>query len=219
MTILFRKNPGDRVLELGGGSNPDSISDVNIDIRPCADAQGNPTVHFIADFEKPFTAEHNQAIADNDFDGVIAKFSLEHVSWTRLPDLLREVLRIIKPGGRACFVLPDTESQMKWIQTHPEGWDGKGVFEAASELLFGTQSYTENTHKVYLSPSIMCQLLQEAGFGSNILVQPYNDRGTDMVIECGKPWEKCGVIGPQGVVCILPRGHIRDHKGELGYVE
>ena len=83
--ITLKTKPTDKVIELGGGANPQVHP--NVDCRPCFDAQGNPTVDFQADFNKPLP------IGSDEFDGVFSQFSLEHISWRNVPQFLKEVFR------------------------------------------------------------------------------------------------------------------------------
>ncbi len=186
MVIQIRSKPTDRLLELGGGSNP--LIHPNCDIRQCFDQNGQPTVDFTADFEKSLP------IQSEEFDGILCRYALEHITYTRIPSFLAEVFRVLKAGGRAAFVTPNTMAQLGWIQAHCSagsdnggtGWDGKEFFEAASEVLFGTLDYPENSHKAFLSPGVMRRLFREAGF-VDIKTTPYGERDTDMVIEVVKP--------------------------------
>jgi predicted SAM-dependent methyltransferase len=174
MTITINKEPGGRILELGGGQNRHPASDVNVDVRP------GPGVDFVANFED------HLPIRDRDFEGVFCQYALEHISYPKLPRFLKEVLRVLKPGGKAVFVVPNTLAQLNWIQNNPQGWDNKDLFTAASELLFGTLDYPENSHKAFLSPDIATKLFTEAGF-ENIVIQEYNERLTDMCVSAARP--------------------------------
>lgn len=177
--ITLKTNPGDRLLELGCGSNPNPSCQVHVDVRQCFDAAGNPTTDFSCDFNQPLP------IKDADFDGILSQYCLEHLSWRNVKGFLRECYRILKPGGKVVFVTPNTEAQINWIRDHGEGWDGKDSFESFSCVLFGDLDYPENSHKCWLSPAIATGLFQEAEF-SNILVRPYGARGTDMCLEATK---------------------------------
>jgi len=190
MTIIFnRSKPEDRYLELGGGANPIVTPtcrgghDVNVDVRACYDANGNITTDFTADFNEPLP------IQDNDFDGVISVFSLEHVSWRKVKDFIKEMHRVIKAGAKAIVVTANTEAQIKHIQDNPNGWEDRDIFMSASCTLFGDMDYPENSHRSYFSPTILTQLFQEAGF-ENIVVQPYGAINTDLVLEAVKPFPK-----------------------------
>lgn len=186
--ISLKSKPTDKVIELGGGANP--LVRPNVDVRMCHDAQGNPTVDFVANFEEPLP------IQSNEWDAVFCQYAMEHISWRKVGTFICEVLRILKPGGKAIFVVPNTEAQLKWIQEHPEGWDGKDFFESASCKLFGDQDYSDNTHKMYLSPQIAKDLFTQMGYAS-VDVVPYGARLTDMIIQAVKPAEQKVEVAPK----------------------
>ena len=131
--IQFDKKPGSKILELGGGDNPHPHSDVRVDVRR------GPHTHFEANFEEPLP------ISTGEFDGVYCGYCLEHLSWRKVPQFLSEVLRVLKPGGSAIFLIPDTAAQIKWISENPDGWDGKDSFQSFSCVLFGDCDYPENS--------------------------------------------------------------------------
>lgn len=164
--------PGPRVVELGGGAAPW--------IRPNVDTRPGETVDLVADFNAPLP------IAPEQFDGVFSKYAAEHVSWRRVDAFFVECHRILKPGGVAVFVLPNTHEQCKLAVEKFDAarWDfnaGGGV----SEMLFGGQDYAENAHATAFSPLSVCCQLRAAGFAS-VLVVPFGEFGTDMVVECKK---------------------------------
>lgn len=171
--LQLTKPPGVRVLELGGGNNRHPMSDVNVDVR-----QG-PQTDFTADFEAPLP------IADADFEVVYCAYCLEHVTWRKVPAFLSEVYRVLKTPGKAVFLVPNTEAQLKWVQSHPEGWDGKSFFESASGVLFGDCDYPENSHKAFLSPDVVHKLFTDAGF-SAVQTRPHGERNTDLLVEALK---------------------------------
>ncbi len=176
--ITLKTHPGQTAIELGGGENP--LVRPNCDIRWCVDANGNPTVDFLADFNEVLP------IKDEDFDGVFSRFAIEHISWQKVKLFISEIYRILKPGGKAVIVAPNTLAQMEWIVSHPNGWDNKPLFESASELLYGTQNYSGNFHASFFSPTVIEDLFKEAGF-TQVRTQPYGERNTDLVLESIKP--------------------------------
>lgn len=192
--IQLRTNPGDKLIELGGGACPQIRP--NVDVRMCHDANGNPTVDFTADFEEPLP------IQSNEFDGVFSQFSIEHISWRKVRQFVGEILRILRPGGKAVIITANTEAQLKWIKDNPSGWDGKDAFDSCSCVLFGDNTYKDNSHRAFFSPAILSQLFQDAGF-ENILVQPYGERNTDMVLEASKPVAPAVVVGGQSIAEVL----------------
>ncbi len=173
--IEVKKGLGQKIIELGCGENRHPQADCAVDIRPL------PNIDFQVDFNKL-----PMPIGTDEWDGVIAMFVLEHLPFANVVPFLEDVKRILKPGAKAVFAVPNTEAQQEWIKAHPEGWDGKDLFTASSELLFGSQSYDENYHASAFTPIVAAQLFQKAGF-TNVMTHPYNPRGTDLVIEALKP--------------------------------
>jgi FkbM family methyltransferase len=113
-------------------------------------------------------------------------YSLEHVTYPRVRELLKEVWRVLKPGGRFVIVTSDTYQQFRWLVDHPHGWDGKPFWERASELLFGSQDYPENSHKCYFDQRTLRQLLEEALFVVE-KIENHNPRNTDLEVVAKRP--------------------------------
>jgi predicted SAM-dependent methyltransferase len=178
--IEIKKGPGQKVLELGCGANRHPSADVAVDSRK------TDGVDFAVDMERPFTEAEGQAIGSGEFDCVLCTYALEHVSWRKIPQVLSETLRVLKPGGRAVFITPNTEKQIEWAARNPDGWDGKNFFESVSCILYGDCDYPENSHKAYLTPGILSELFKNAGFG-DVVVCPAGARHTDLVVEAAKP--------------------------------
>jgi predicted SAM-dependent methyltransferase len=174
MSITINTKPGQRYIELGCGDNPHPSCQVHVDVR------SGPNIDFTANLEEPLP------IGDDDFDGCLARYVLEHLNWRKVRSFLKEVCRILKPTGKVCFITANTAAQFDWIKKNPNGWDDKDDFDSFSCILFGDQDYPENAHKNYLDPSIITKLMSEAGF-TNILVHPAGARDTDMIIEATKP--------------------------------
>jgi predicted SAM-dependent methyltransferase len=174
MIDFKNKQPNQRMLELGGGESWHPLSDVRVDARP---TPGTSFTHDLETFPWP--------MQDGEFDFVYAHFLLEHISWPLLSQFLSEVARVMKPGGKCIFCVPNTEAQIQWIKDHPQGWDGKDPFIAFSEVIFGSQSYKENVHKSYWSPLLAVQIFQSMGF-IKIRTRPYGERETDLCIEAEK---------------------------------
>lgn len=170
--INFAKQPGQRVLELGGGANRHPNSDVNVDVRQ---VQG-------VDFTVDFNAEKWPEISDNEFDIVYACFVLEHISWRMIPTFLKNTLAKLKPGGKAIFVIPNTEAQMKHCLSKTE-FDEDGD---VGSMIFGTLDYPENSHRAAFSPGSVTKKFTAAGF-VNILTTPFGALATDMIVEAHKP--------------------------------
>ncbi len=193
--IQFEKTPGMKVLELGGGDRPTNLTDVNVDCRP------GDKVHIVINFE-----ETPWPLQDKEWDAIFCVFCLEHISWRKTPEFLAEVHRILKPGGRIIFVLPNTEAQLKYIQSHPDGWEDRSCFKSASITLYGDGDYNSNFHRAYFSPSVATQLFSEAGF-ENIITSPYGAIQTDMVLEAVKPQREDSI--EDQLISVKERGELK----------
>jgi len=158
----------DKVLELGGGSNPVCPGHwTNLDCREL------PGVNIVASLEEPLPIE------DESYEGVFCNYALEHISWRKVRDFLSEVRRILKPEGRAIFITANLKEQAKLIGAKDK-WGGD--FE--SRLVFGDLDYPENSHKCGFSPEYAQRLFNEIGFQAK--VEPHPDCPTDMVITAFK---------------------------------
>lgn len=183
--IGIQKAPNTRVLEIGGGDNPNPASDWNVDVRP------GPKVNQVIDLNKlPLP------LADGEWDLVLAVFVLEYVGYRCVRDLLKEIRRVTKPGGKFLGIVPNTSAQMEWISTHPEGWDGRDFFDSASGKLFGDQDYPENSHRSFWNHTIAVQLFTQAGF-VNIQTAAFGARSTDLLVEATRPNEAPSVVVSQ----------------------
>lgn len=97
-------------------------------------------------------------------DEVYASHVLEHLGYrTELPRALREVHRILKPGGRFCISVPDFEILCK-LFVHPD----VPAEERFSLMLhvFGDQTDDYDFHKIGLTFDFLLKFLGEAGFSS-----------------------------------------------------
>ncbi len=147
---------------------------VNIDVR----REVNPDI--VWDLERtplPFP--------DNCAEEIIAKDVIEHISWRRVEDLLRDLYRILRPGGRIYVQVPDLEAIARKIILNPDycygdlcGW------KAISYWVYGAQDYPENTHKSGFTISTLRRLLEEVGF---VVEKCENDGGTNIMCWARKP--------------------------------
>lgn len=166
--------PGGKVLELGGGNNPLRDSAGNR-ITFNVDAIAKPDVDLVHDlsvFPWPLEAES--------WDGVFAKYCLEHIEFRKVPVFIKEVYHIMRKGGKAIFFVPNTLEQCKKIVKN-------GVTEGNVEMLFGSQEFPDygGVHKTGFSPEYAKKLFTDAGFGF-VKVFPHPETVTDMIIECHK---------------------------------
>lgn len=95
---------------------------------------------------------------NNSVDLVYACHVLEHFSHLRVPEVLREWGRVIKPGGRLCISVPDFDRILAIY--HDTGNDVPPILNA----LMGGQEYAYNYHRIVFNRSYLTALLLEAGF-------------------------------------------------------
>lgn len=165
MNYSFPFKPSDKVIELGGGTRPY--------FRPNLDVRKEENVDIVADFNEPLPVD------DNSYDGVFSSYCIEHISWRKVKPFLEECYRILKNKGTVVFLTANTERQMEWVLEHDE-WDND-----CSCIIFGDQDYDANTHRNSLCPKYAIKLLREVGF-TNVIVFPWGELGTDMIIEAKK---------------------------------
>lgn len=153
------------ILELGGGDTP--FWHPNMDTRPL------PTVDIVANLEEPFP------IPDESYNGVFGNYILEHISWRSVPKFVSECNRILKPGGKAVFLVPNTLEQCK-LAVETDMWT-----DEISCMLFGGQDFSDNTHKNAISPNYAIGLFKQCGF-YDVIVHAHPVTPTDMIIEAVK---------------------------------
>jgi SAM-dependent methyltransferase len=94
---------------------------------------------------------------DQSFDNVFSCHMLEHLYRDEAEQCVREVRRVLKPGGVFRVVVPDLDLLVRaYDERHPEGLLQK-VYE-------NTQRFDKNRHHWMYTHSSMRELLQLAGF-------------------------------------------------------
>lgn len=169
MSYSFPFSQTDKVIELGGGDRPY--------FRPNLDVRSGTSIDIVADFNEPLP------IPDNEYNGVFSQFCIEHLSWRKVKLFISEVYRILKNNGKVVFITANTEKQMQYVLNHDE-WD-----DNCSCIIFGDQDYPENTHRNSFSPKYAIKLMNDAGF-TNVIVLPFGELETDMIIEATKATNK-----------------------------
>jgi len=165
-----------KVLEIGGGQRPL--------FHPNIDAQNLPAVDVVHDLEKfpyPFS--------DEEFDGILGMYIIEHISWRKVKQFIRELYRLLKPGGKVILLTANLLEQCRRIMHY-------GVNESTVEMLFGSQEFEPShlgCHKCGFSPAYAEDLFKEAGFKVRIIapmptvyykgIPLYPACKTDMIIE------------------------------------
>lgn len=142
---------------------------INIDVR-----KTKPNV-LVIDLEKDLL----KVFPDNSADEIVAQDCIEHISWRRIEDLLKDIHRVLKCGGTLFIRVPDLEAIAKMIILNPNfkygdlrGW------KAISYWVYGGQDYPENTHKAGFTIPTLMELLESLGFEVKKIK---NDGGTNII--------------------------------------
>lgn len=165
--LLFKLS--DKIVELGGGSNPK--------FHPNFDIRNVPGVDCVVDFN------NSLPIPDETYDGLLCRYALEHVSWRRVKGFLSETYRILKKGGYAVFITANLLEQARVLVNSPsDKWCNEFV-----GMIFGDQNYGENSHQCGFSPEFLTKILKDIGFKHVDISAIYSDFGpTDMVVKAIK---------------------------------
>ena len=99
---------------------------------------------------------------DASFDMVYASHTFEHLGYRGdLQKALREVARILRPGGRFFISVPDMTT-LAWAFAQPEMTDDNRYL--IMRMMFGNQADAHDFHYVGLWQGFLADLLREAGF-------------------------------------------------------
>ncbi len=169
-TIAFK--PDAQVLELGGGDNPLTDQNgnqftFNMDIRK------GPKINLVHNLRKiPWPLD------DSSFDGVFARYLLEHLPYRELPGIIREAYRILKPGGKIIVFVPNIIEQCKLALK----W---GAGDRTNEMLYGSQEFEGDLgcHKSCFDEKHARELFKDFRY---IKTLPHPKAPSDLIIEAYK---------------------------------
>jgi SAM-dependent methyltransferase len=137
---------GRRLLHIGCGE-VDAPGFINLDARPL------PHVHFVRRDITRLTM-----IPDDALDRVYMCHVLEHVMRPRIVATLREMARILKPGGLLRLSVPDFDSIVRLYEAA-----GRDIRAIAAPLM-GGQDYAQNIHYAVFNRDFLADQLLRAGF-------------------------------------------------------
>jgi len=142
---------------------------INIDIRE----EVNPDT--VWDLEKtPYPFD------DESVDEILAKDVIEHITYLKVEDVLKECFRILKHGGRMYIQCPDMEAIARKVVL-----SGKYDWKQISYWVYGDQSYgIHGCHKTGFTISTIKHLLESIGFAVESIK---NDGGTNLCVWVKKP--------------------------------
>lgn len=95
---------------------------------------------------------------NNSLNEIIANDVLEHISWRKTSETLKEWKRTLKPGGTLKIKTPNIHTL---ISTY---LNNQIPFEEFIRVTFGNQDYEENTHKTCFHPENLEKTLTNTGF-------------------------------------------------------
>lgn len=126
-------------------------------------------------------------IPDDSVVEVVARDCVEHISWRRVEDLLKDIYRVLKCGGKLYIQVPDLEAIAKKVILNPDfKYGGLEGWKAISYWVYGSGDYGEPSfHKAGFTISTLKKLLESIGFG---IIDIRNDGGTN--INCWA-YKKC----------------------------
>jgi hypothetical protein len=114
------------------------------------------------------------------YDGLIAVYLAEHISWRKIEVFFKSCFNVLKDGKPAVFIVPDTEEQMKLALTKP--------FDlGTSQMIFGDQNFSDNTHKIAFSKPFITQLLTASGFINVEITKHPNEASRDIIVVAHRP--------------------------------
>lgn len=104
---------------------------------------------------------HPLPIPDNSYSGVFSEHTLEHLDPTRGVDLLREIFRILKPGGIARLIVPSLDKYIHWLNS-PNSLRNETDFGGNVEAIWHlTQHYA---HKSVWDTLTLNNIILQIGF-------------------------------------------------------
>ncbi|GEM_PF-2418944 len=156
-------------LEIGGGNHP-TPGYIHLDVL---DSLPSWQVDVIHDINKPFP------FPDSSVSRIVTNHCVEHVSWRKLPYMLKECSRILIPGGEMVIRTPDLESIIKnysnktlVLENENEAQYLRDHFGGVTQSwvvvlkLFAGQDFPSNFHYAAYDFEMLQLLLLNAGFVS-----------------------------------------------------
>jgi len=148
-------------IELGSGDHPviDNNNYIHVDIR--AD---QPHVEVVANCDKlPFP--------DNTVNKILNQHLIEHIPREKLNEVLKEWLRVLKPGGKVEIICPNLSYiALHWMQ-------GSIDKEQLRKWIYGGQDYAENFHYNGFDYGLITKSFLEAGFAICTPLEEYYSFG------------------------------------------
>ncbi len=152
---------GEIFLNLGCGET-NHPKFVNIDIRPA------PHIHYV----RPI--DDLSIFKDNSVDLIYSSHCLEHFSHLKVPSVLAEWYRVIKPEGILRLSVPDFDKIITIYKKNDNN------INSILGKLMGGQNYEFNYHKTVFNQASLEKSLKTAKFNKIQVWQPESDDLTDL---------------------------------------
>ena len=150
-------------LNLGSGDKP-LKGYINVDIAPSRKGIAPDVVSDIRKLDFP----------DNYADEILAVHLIEHLYYWDVHDILKEWMRVLKPGGRVILECPNLLHAAKQILDDPEGRSGPGKEgQTTMWVFYGDPNWKDPLmcHRWGYTPASLQRVLKEVGF-SKVSQQP-----------------------------------------------
>ena len=126
--------------------------------------------------------EENLPFKDNTIDSIYCSHTLEHIELAALPDVLKEIYRVLKlKTGVLRIVVPDCEKAIKWYLEKPEILKDRKlprIFKNVPKTKMGYLSCWFSTpgrgHKIGFDYELLLEYLKNAGF-KKIIRKKFNE--------------------------------------------
>lgn len=143
---MIKLNIGGTETREGGFGSPELKGFTNIDVRS---VPGVDIVHNCEEAALPF---HNGMV-----DEIRASHVIEHFHPKRLNFVIKDWIRVLKPGGILRIYCPDARKICEHL-VHK-----RIPIDEARRLLFGNQTYGENLHRNMFDQPLLIGLVQKYG--------------------------------------------------------
>jgi predicted SAM-dependent methyltransferase len=119
-------------------------------------------VEFLVDFTRPLP------FPDDSFDGVFTEHVLEHFTLEEGERLVRELHRVLRPGGCLRVVVPDAELIMRRYFDAPDALVARRAADRDETAMETVNSYFRQRyeHQFLYDWTTLKKLLERAGFGT-----------------------------------------------------
>lgn len=147
---------------------------------------GGRNIDYVLDATQPLP------FADSTFQEIYSSHVLEHLPWYLTETILREWVRVLKPGGHLHIWVPNAlkicsaiiEAEEGKIEASPDGWqklnpDNDPYVWAAGRLFYGANDKYPSWHRALFTPKFLQRLFSRVGLVNVRLLTPEEIRGFD----------------------------------------